>query len=109
MLTFKQLQEEQRPWVEHNFPGREWWQPLLGAQEELGELAHAALKQHEGIRGTTALHEENGKDAVADIIIFLADYTTARGWDLQEIVEQTWARVKQRDWQADPQNGGEHC
>lgn len=105
MLTFRQLQEEQRPWVEHNFPGREWWQPLLGIFEEAGELAHAALKQRQGIRGTTEEHEEKGKDAIGDIIIFLADYATARGWNLQEIMEQTWAEVKKRDWQADPFTG----
>ena len=43
-LTFRRLQDEQRPWVEHNFAGREPWKPLVGAMEELGELAHAHLK-----------------------------------------------------------------
>ena len=104
-LTFRRLQDEQRPWVEHNFKGRESWKPLIGALEELGELAHAHLKGAQGIRGTKEEHAEAAKDAVADIIIFLADYCSAMGYDMQECVETTWATVKQRDWKANPQNG----
>lgn len=109
MLTFKQLQDEQRPWVEHNFPGRQSFYPLLGAVEELGELAHAHLKNLQGIRGTEAEHRAAAADAVADTIIFLADYCTAMGFDLQEVVEQTWEKVRLRDWRSDPEHGGEHC
>lgn len=97
-LTFGKLQREQRAWVEHNFPGRESWNPLVGAMEELGELAHAHLKQHQNIR-VGENHEANGKDAVADIVIFLSDYCSARGWDFQHIMEITWNQVKHRDWQ----------
>ena len=107
MLTFRQLQDEQRPWVEHNFPGRSDYFPLLGAVEELGELAHAHLKGLQGIRGTAEEHAALAKDAVGDVIVFLADYCTARGFDLQEIMETTWAQVKKRDWRRDPLNGGE--
>ncbi len=104
MLTFRKLQDEQRPWVKHNFDGRPPYFPLLGTMEELGELAHAHLKQEQGIR-TNEDHEAKAKDAVGDIIICLADYCTARGFDLQEIVETTWAEVKKRDWKADARNG----
>ena len=104
-LTFKQLQDEQRPWVKHNFPGRDAVDPLLGAVEELGELAHAHLKMRLSIRGTDKDHRIHAADAVADTIIFLSDYCTAMDFDLQEIMEMTWAEVKQRDWQADPLNG----
>lgn len=106
-LTLRQLQAEQKQWVEHNFPGREDYYPLLGAVEELGELAHAHLKQRQGIRGTAEQHAAKAKDAVADVIIFLADYCTARGFDLQEAVEETWAQVKKREWRNDPTNGGQ--
>lgn len=104
MLTFKQLQDEQRPWVAHNFPGRAAHIPLLGALEELGELAHAHIKAEQGIR-VLEDHEANAKDAIGDVIVFLADYCTARGFDLQEIIETVWAQVKQRDWRNDPANG----
>lgn len=104
-LTLRRLQDEQRPWVEHNFAGREPFYPLLGAVEELGELAHAHLKALQGIRGTAEEHHAAKVDAVADAIIFLADYCTANGIDMQQALEDTWARVKVRDWKADPVNG----
>jgi NTP pyrophosphatase (non-canonical NTP hydrolase) len=106
-ITLRQLQTEQRAWVAHNFPGRESFYPLLGAVEELGELAHAHLKALQGIRGTTEEHMAAAADAVADTIIFLADYCSAMGFDLESIVGDTWDKVKQRDWQADPKTGGE--
>lgn len=106
MLTFKQLQDEQVSWVQHNFPGRKSFYPLLGVVEELGELAHTHLKALQGIRGTPEEHEEAGKDAIGDIVIFLSDYCTAMGWDFQEIVEHTWFDVvKKRDWQANRDEG----
>lgn len=104
-LTFRRLQDEQKPWVAHNFAGRHDYFPLLGAVEELGELAHAHLKQAQGIRGTPAELEALAQDAIADIVIFLSDYCTARGFDFQALMEETWAKVKQRDWKADPLNG----
>lgn len=97
----RKLQDEQRPWVKHNFGDRPSWMPLLGIMEELGELAHAHLKQAQGIR-TSEDHEAMAKDAVADIVIFLADYCSSRGFDLEALVTETWAQVRQRDWKADP-------
>ena len=99
------LQEEQRVWVQRNFPGREAHHPLLGAVEELGELAHHHLKAALNIRGSVEEHLLAERDAVADIVIFLSDYCSARGFDLQECVERTWAEVKQRDWVGDPAGG----
>ncbi len=97
----RELQAEQVPWVKHNFGDRPSWMPLLGAVEELGELAHAHLKQAQGIR-VSEDHDAKAKDAVADVVIYLADYCTARGFDLQSLVLETWDRVKQRDWKAHP-------
>ncbi len=105
-LTFRRLQTEQRAWVKHNFPGRESYYPLLGAVEELGELSHHHLKRIQGIRGTPEEHHEKAKDAIADVIIFLSDYCSANDYDFQEIIEKTWAEVKQRDWVKDPEKGG---
>ena len=103
MMDFKQLQEEQAPWVLHNFGKRPSYWPLLGAVEELGELAHAFLKREQGIR-TTENHTANIEDAVADIIIYLADFCQSENIDLQATVERVWSEVKQRDWKKDPRN-----
>jgi NTP pyrophosphatase (non-canonical NTP hydrolase) len=108
-LSFRMLQTEQRAWVNHNFPGREWMQPFMGVVEEVGELSHALLKQLQGIRGTHDRHEANAMDAVGDIIVYLADLCSARGWDMQDIIETVWDSVKKRDWQKDKINGGETC
>ena len=103
-MTFRDLQEQQVAWVKHNFGERPAYHPLLGAVEELGELAHAHLKSEQGIR-TTEDHAANAKDAVADIIIFLSDYCTAQGYDLQRIVEDTWFEVRKRDWKKNKETG----
>lgn len=97
----RELQAEQIPWVKHNFGDRPSWMPLFGAVEELGELAHAHLKEAQGIR-VSENHRENARDAVADIIIYLADYASAVGFDLQSIVMETWDKVKNRDWKKNP-------
>jgi NTP pyrophosphatase (non-canonical NTP hydrolase) len=106
MFTLRQLQEEQRVWADHNFPNRVSYQPLLGVLEELGELAHHHLKASQGIRGSTELHREKARDAVGDLMIYLADYCNLEGYEMQEILEEVWGQVKQRDWQKDPETGG---
>ena len=99
----RKLQKEQKPWVEHNFGDRPSWQPLLGVAEEVGELCHAFLKRAQGIRNTEN-HTENIKDAVADIVIYLSDFCNAEGIDFETTVQETWDKVKNRDWKKDPDN-----
>ena len=86
MITLSDLQGELRLWQEHNFPGRESWEPLMGVAEEVGELSHAHLKQHQGIRRNED-HEAKARDAVGDIIVYLADYCNARGFSLQRCLD----------------------
>lgn len=105
-MDLHRLQEEVGAWARTNFGERPAWMPLLGAVEELGELAHAHLKAAQKIRGTEEAHTEAAKDAVADTIIYLADYCFVRGWDLGEIVKRVWGEVKKRNWKADPLGGG---
>lgn len=98
------IQQDQRRWQEHNFPGRESWVPLLGVVEELGEIAHAYIKKHQGIR-IQEDHTAKLKDGAADLVIFLCDFASSMGFDLEEEVRRTWAVVKQRDWKANPVTG----
>ena len=74
----EQIQKEQPEWVQHNFGDRPSWQPLLGAGEEIGELYHAFLKRAQNIR-LSENHNENIKDALADIIIYLCDFSSSEG------------------------------
>ena len=99
--TLARVQAELKPWVAHNFGDREPWQPLLGIMEEVGELAHAFLKQNQGIH-TTEDHTTAIRDAVADVVVFLCDFCNGQGIDLAAQVRETWASVRRRDWAADP-------
>lgn len=102
-MDLKQLQKEQALWAHKNFSSlTPSWQPLMGIVEEVGELAHAHLKESQKIR-TNENHIENAKDAIGDIIIFIADYCNRRNFDLTEIVEQTWSQVKKRNWKDNPE------
>lgn len=107
-MNLSQLQAEQKEWADRNFgTEQESWKPLLGALEELGELAHAHLKASQGIRGTSEEHRAAKVDAVADVVVFLADYCSREGIDFAAAVSDTWAKVRLRDWKANPQNGQE--
>jgi NTP pyrophosphatase (non-canonical NTP hydrolase) len=107
-MNFAQLQAEQRAWCKYNFPSQEAYHPLLGIIEEVGELAHAHLKgeQHIRIGGEhISLIRAAKKDAIGDIVIFLAGYCNAHDFDFDAIIEATWAHVQKRDWHAFPTNG----
>lgn len=105
MSTLKQMQVEQLEWSNRNFKDKKPYQPILGAAEEVGELAHAYLKMEQGIRGNRETHIANMKDAVADCVIFLMDLCNQMEWDMETIVSQTWDEVKKRDWNKDAVNG----
>jgi NTP pyrophosphatase (non-canonical NTP hydrolase) len=106
--VLKRVQRELVPWVKHNFGDRPGWMPVMGIQEECGELAHAFLKRAQGIRGTDEQHLADIRDALADIIIFACDAATAHGIDLEQALSDTWAMVKQRDFIKDVADGGGH-
>lgn len=92
-------------WQQHNFPGRPDWHPLLGAVEELGELAHAFIKRAQGIRGTPEEHKADIADALADILVYLCDFANSQGVDMETNLDATWRKVRSRDWQKYPKTG----
>ena len=99
MFDLKKFQEEQRIWSTKNF-GETYgsgYRSILGAVEELGELAHAHLKSEQGIR-TDEDHTLAKKDAVGDIVIYLADYCWREGLSLEDCISDAWEIVSKRDW-----------
>ena len=105
-LSMKELQTLSELWARRNFGDvRPVHHPLLGIVEEVGELSHAHLKSEQGIRGTPEELKARAKDAVGDIIIFLADYCNLNNIDLQDAVDSAWAVVEKRNWAANKITG----
>ncbi len=105
--TLSEIQAEIKEWSAKNFGSdnpASW--KLLGIVEEVGELSHSELKSLQNIRGSKEVHEEEGKDAVGDILIYLLDFCSRKEWDAGELLNKTWEKVKQRDWKKDPEHGG---
>jgi NTP pyrophosphatase (non-canonical NTP hydrolase) len=105
-MQLSTLQYEVGRWALYNFPNAKPYTPLLGIGEEAGELMHAHLKQEQGIRGTYQKHQHAKLDAVGDLLIYLAHYCELNNLDLDAAIETTWAKVKQRDWQINSEDGG---
>lgn len=104
-MNITQLQSEVRAWQSYNFPNSKPYQPLLGLIEEVGELSHAHLKTEQQIR-LDEDHSTAAKDAVGDIIIYLADYCNRNNIDMEAALITTWAEVKRRDWIKYPNSKG---
>lgn len=103
-LDLSKLQRDVSEWRFKNFGITPTYYPLLGVVEEIGELAHAYLKQAQGIRKDENF-EEHIKDAIGDTVIFLMDLCDKLGYDLKEIIQDTWKDVKKRNWKKYPING----
>ena len=104
MKALNRIQEEHRVWTDYNFPDAPDYHSLIGAMEEMGELCHAWLKREQGIRGNG--HEEKARDAIGDIILYLLHFCSRNGWQMSDIIQETWDGVKVRDWKANPETGG---
>lgn len=104
MLDLARIQEEGRVWTNRNFPKQETWQPLLGIGEEVGELYHAYLKRTQGIRQAED-HDEGIEDAIGDIYIFLMNFASHVGIDMETAISKTWDKVSKRDWVENPVDG----
>jgi NTP pyrophosphatase (non-canonical NTP hydrolase) len=80
----------------------------LGVCEEAGELAHATLKAHQGIRGfdDPARYEQAAADAIGDICIYAAQLCTLLRLDFEEVFLATASHVLKRDWSKDPSGAG---
>ena len=104
-IDFPKFLYEVETWQKRNFPNASPYQPLLGALEELGELAHAHLKMDQNIRGTFIQHFNAKKDAVGDVIIYLIHYCLLNGFQITDAMDEAWSIVRQRNWQENPLTG----
>jgi len=107
MKSLSKIQEEVWLWSYANFGSRSGAcgvDQFIGIVEEVGELAHALLKQIQGIRQGEDLREKE-RDAVGDIMIYLLDFCARRGYSAEEVLNETWELVKKRNWKENPENG----
>lgn len=109
MLDIFGIQEEHEHWESVNFPN-----PLgplasiAGLTEELGEVAHAVLKNQQKIRGYDDMEKTTAEvaDGLADLFIYSLGLATFYGIDLEEAYRSTWDKiVNKRDWIKFPGNG----
>lgn len=100
-ITQKALWE----WQQKNFPGEagrpEWL--ALGVVEEVGELAHALLKNRQKIREfANSQDEEEFKaliaDALGDVIVYGLNLMSSLGIDFGQALAKTVSEVLARNW-----------
>jgi NTP pyrophosphatase (non-canonical NTP hydrolase) len=107
-MDIHKFQNEVAAWSRRNFGPHKQDDPFLGVVEEVGEMAHAMLKARQGIR-KGALGDQQAhqliKDAIGDLVVFLADYCASSNIDLNDTIEEVWNTVKQRDWVKYPFDG----
>ena len=118
-MSLREIQREIGEWSRRNFgeqvskaTGQRLGSlcPLLGVQEELGELCHVVLKRHQGIRGydDDVKYQTERDDALADILVFLCDFSEDEGVDLEGVLAMAWNKVKSRDWANRPKDANQH-
>ena len=85
-MKISELQQLASDWSKKNFGPHfgSGYRNLLGVSEEVGELCHAQLKGEQGIRHTPEEIQKMKKDAVGDILIFLANYCHSQGLSIEE-------------------------
>lgn len=106
LVSLDDLQLLTESWRSRNFPGQasDASRQLAGCMEELGELAHAWLKQDQGIRSDEDLQDKE-VDAIGDLLIYLCGYCSSRGLNLRIAAHQAWKEVSERDWIKWPETG----
>jgi len=100
-LDIRELQQKLYEWEQRNFGDTTTeFTRLAIVMEEVGEMAHVILKQHQNIRPESTT-DEMLRDAIGDIFVTLCNVAIGRGWDLEEIIMDTSQEVLARDWVAD--------
>lgn len=98
-IDLSDLQTDLHKWQLERFPDTGADESLIGAMEELGELAHATLKGKQGLEGERfSTGPEAEKDAIGDCIVFLMQYASSRGYDIEECIESAAAEALDRDY-----------
>lgn len=96
-VQLSELQAKVKEWQGANFGEVQVWELVLGACEEVGELAHCVLKRHRSMDRQEDL-EARMRDAIGDIVVFLMGVCEEEKWDIGEIIKETVGTVVERKW-----------
>lgn len=100
------LQYEIEEWAHENFPDLTLVQAQLLLTEEVGELSRAILKREQGIRGTAAEWETEAYKEIGDVLIALSHVANLFGFDLEDVFEDRWQTISQRNYITNPTQQG---
>lgn len=106
MLNLDDLQKQVATWAKQNFPDDNRETVVLGLAEEVGEMARAALKRYQGIRGTAQEWEAELRKEIGDVFIKLVHVAAIWDIDLEDAVLDRWYDVRKRDFVTDPKGHG---
>lgn len=93
----RETQEAIYEWSLEQFGDQDSENPLLGAQEELGEVSRIVLKNKQSIR-QDEMADEDLEMEVADVVIYLMDFCARNDIDLAEGIDRSRNKVLDRDF-----------
>lgn len=89
-------------WRKKNFDDQDPMRNLVQITEELGELARAVGKEHEGIRPDT---RGNISDETGDVLLATLGFAFYAGVQIEDAVSRRLARMEALDFKRDPEGG----
>lgn len=94
-MFFDQFQQEVRAWSEKNFPENTDVHPFHGIVEEVGELGAALIAKRAAVEDfmDPAPALADFKDAIGDIVVYMADYCNRRRFRIEGILDQAGFEV----------------
>ncbi|EGQ44328.1 MAG: MazG nucleotide pyrophosphohydrolase [Candidatus Nanosalina sp. J07AB43] len=93
-----ETQEAIYEWSLEQFGDQDPENPLIGAQEELGEVSRIVLKEKQSIRQDEEFAEEDLEVEVADVVIYLLDFCARNDVSLSEGLHEARTKVLDRDF-----------
>jgi NTP pyrophosphatase (non-canonical NTP hydrolase) len=88
--VIKEVLTDHPTWEFNNFGEQEPIKPLLGMQEEIGELSQAVLKHSQGIRsGTEEEVKDKIRDAIGDVVVYLISFCNKANVGLLQVIADT--------------------
>lgn len=99
-MNYRELQEQQRAWLNTNFPNQPRELPLLGVIEEVGEIARCVLKKaQEEMHGPEPRYKDRDwdaelADAIGDTLIYISSACCTMGHELEAVINDTREALK---------------